>query len=140
MQVLDGLENAMAHWYLAARAAQVHATLRTLRAVDDQLTGRPRSTADRSVLLERAASQVALGTRVSELLEIPAETLDLFTIDRPVVSRIEGLRSTAGWLGGESEMAADRLGLAADRPVEEMLLSTRKGNVVALPRPTPPVD
>lgn len=140
MQVLDGLEKAMAHWYLAARAAQVHATLRTLRAVDDQLTGRPRSTADRSVLLERAASQAALGTRVSELLELPAETLDLFTIDRPVVSRIEGLRSTAGWLAGESEMAAERLGLAADRSVDEMLLSTRKGNVVALPRPTPPVD
>ena len=133
VKVLEALETAMAHWYLAARAAQVHATLRTLRAVDDQLMGRARSAADRRTLLERAAAQAALGTRVSELLELPPEALALFTIDRPVVSKIEGLRSTAAWLAGESNMAAERLGLAADRPVEEILLSARKGNVVALP-------
>ena len=132
-QALDDLDIAMPHWYLAARAAQVHATLRTLRAVDDQLGGRPASAAGRHSLLERAGAQAALGERVTELLELPAETFDLFVIDRPVESQIARVYVMAGSLAGESATAAERLGLAANRPVEEMFLTTRKGGVVALP-------
>ncbi|MDP9331872.1 MAG: hypothetical protein M3Q30_00975 [Actinomycetota bacterium] len=132
-RALDELDAAMPHWYLAARAAQVHATLRTLRAVDDRLAGRPASAAGRRSLLERAGAQAALGGRVSALLELPAETFDLFGIDRPVESQIERVYVMAASLAGESVTAAERLGLAAERPVEEMFVTTRKGGVVVLP-------
>lgn len=131
-QALDGLATAMTHWYIAARGAQVHAALRSLRAVDDQLAGRPQSDASKQALLERAAAQTALGTRVSDLLELPSETLDLFAIDRPIVSRIKQLRETATSLVSESETAAARLGLAADRPIGEITLTYRNDRVVAL--------
>jgi len=136
LRALDALGSAMTHWYIAARAAQVHAALCTLRAVDDQLAGRSGTGAGRSALLERASAQQALGTEVGELLALPAAAFELFTIDRPVTSRVERLRPVATSLVGESDSAAERLVLLADQQVDEMVLASRGGGVVALPSQT----
>ena len=130
---LAAVEAAMVHWLLAARAAQVHATLRSLRAVADRAEDRSWSAAARTGLLDRAAAQAALGTELLDLLALPQQTWSLFTIDAPIASRIESVSKTAGWLKSESEDAAERLGIAAGATISELTLAMRAGQVFALP-------
>ncbi len=133
-QSLAALEDAMSHWYVAARAAQVHASLRMLRAVDDQLSGRVATSAAHRTVIERARAQSELGKRVNELLALPVGTFDIFGIDYLVQKRVDYVGVMAATLQQESDNAARRLGIAANDPAEEMVLAMHGDNVVVLPR------
>jgi hypothetical protein len=73
-----------------------------------------------------------LGTRVSELLALPAQTFELFVIDGPVAAHIERLQTAASSLGAESRLAGERLGLSAGRP-GEIYVGMRNGELVVFP-------
>lgn len=130
---LDDLQDAMVHWNLAARAAQVHASLRMLRAIDDRVKGREQTDAAQRAVTERAHAQAQLGERVCELLTLPVETFDMFGIDSRVQKRVAAVSTMAATLRGESDSAAQRLGIAATDPPTEILVTMHDGNVVVLP-------
>ena len=131
-KALDDLENSMTHWFIAARAAQVHASLRMLRTVDDHLSGRSQTFAAYATIIEREQVQYAIGTKVVELLALPAGTFDLFELDGVVEQRVASLTLAASAMKQESDNAARRLGITVEECVDEMLLAMHDGHVVAL--------
>ena len=103
-----------------------------LRTVDDHLSGRSQTFAAYATIIEREQVQYAIGTKVIELLALPAETFDLFELDGVVEKRVASLTLAASAMKQESDNAARRLGITVEECVDEMLLAMHDGHVVAL--------